>query len=294
VKVCVAFIAFDRHRLVNLTLSRVWRFLPWRWKFKVFQDGPIEQSTGRAVGSTKGVGQNLALYRYLKIDVEFKGEHNRGIAHVIHAAECWAFDECGADIAIIIEDDVVISRFFFFAMRQFARMSIANERVGAFSAFGDSSLQYADQFQNRNTFIPMHHRWGYGVTRDFWSKTRSDYTRYLDLMQGYEYRSRPNAAITEFLLRFKNTRNIAHITSQDGVQTALILHHGGFAFMSPVSYAVNIGKAGTHMGPDFFHHHKKQFKGPGGLFPFPLLFSCRALTEQSNDLFNQCVNYQYY
>ena len=293
-KVCVAFIAFDRHRLVNLTLSRIWRFLPWRWKFKVFQDGPIEQSSGRTVGSIKGVEQNLAFYRNLKIDVEFKGEHNRGIADVIYAAECWGFDECGADIVIVIEDDIVISKFFFFAMRQFARMSIVNERVGAFSAFGDSSLQYADQFQKRNAFTPMHHRWGYGVSRDFWSKTRSDYTHYLNLMQGYEFRLRPHAAITEFMLRFKNTKNIAHITSQDGVQTALMLHHGGFSFMSPVSYAVNIGKSGLHMGPEFFNHYKKQFKGPYGLFPYPLLFSCGALAEQSNDLFNQCVNYKYY
>jgi hypothetical protein len=268
--------------------------VPRGWQLRVFQDGPIEKSTGHLVGSRTAIDRNIAFYRDHNIIYDFQGERNRGIAEMIYSAKCWAFDQCGADIAIIVEDDVVIARYFFFTMRQFGRFALENAQVGAFSAFGDSSISFAEQLRTRNRFIPMHHRWSFGISRSFWERTRLDFHRYLDLIRGHEYRSRPHDLIKKFLSGFNNANNISHITSQDAVHTALMLHHGGFSFMSPASYAINIGKSGTHMYPDFYYRNQSFFRGRHGLLPFPILFSRNALAMQSKDLIARCIDYRYF
>ncbi len=292
-KIAVALTSFDRFHLVKHALLRVMRFLPRTWSLRVFQDGWVD-SLNVTVGSPERVRRALDLFGVLSVGVDSHGERNRGVAEIVYAAEVWAFEQERADCLILIEDDIVISRFFFAMMKTLARFALNNDRVGAFSAFGDSQLTLKQQFLERNNYIPMHHRWGHGMTRDFWLRGRDDYVRYLDLMKGIPYRLRPHDKIHEFLSGFRNSENLAHITSQDAAHTAIMLHHDGFAFMPPTSYAINIGKAGLHFRPEFYRQHLGQMRGPHFFFPAPVPLSESRLRAQSQTLFEQSSRHDYW
>jgi len=246
------------------------------------------------VGGSDRIRRILDLCESWSICVQFHGQRNRGVAEIVFAAEQWAFEEEVADCLILIEDDIVISRFFFSMMKTLARFALNNDQIGAFSAFGNASISYKHQFLTRNQYIPLHHRWGVGMTRSFWQRGRADYGRYLALMNGTPYRHRPVDRIRNFLREFKNAQNVADVTSQDGVHTAIMLHHGGFSFMPPTSYAINIGKHGLHCTPWLYYQHLTEMRGLYPFFPVPVPLSETRLRVQSAELFTKSVNLQYW
>lgn len=292
-RVAVAFISFDRFHLAKLSLARVLQFLPKNWPLRVFQDGWIDHY-GQRVGSPRRVNRALDLFASWSVEVQFGGDRNRGLAEVVFDAESWAFDQEGADCLIVIEDDIVISRHYFPMMDRLSRFALNNGRVGAFSAYGDASRHYAMQYLFRNRFVPMHHRWGVGMTRDIWSRGRADYLRYLSLLKDIPYRNRPHDQIREFLGGLRNAQKLIRITSQDAVHTAIMLHHGCFSFMSPASYAVNIGKRGMHFSPRFYHERKDHMRGRYPFFPTVVPLSEARLREQTEELYEKSVNFDYW
>jgi hypothetical protein len=293
IKIAVAFVSFDRFQLMKVCFHRIVEFIPEHWPIKVFQDGWIDIQKENT-GSANNIRRALDLFSDHSIDVQFNGEINRGVAEVVFEAESWAFEQVHADFLILLEDDVFISRHFFPMMGKLSEFAVNNERIGAFSAYGDSSQSYLKQFLTRNQFVPMHHRWGVGMSRDFWLRGRPDYLRYLSLMKGIPYRQRPHDRIIEFLRELKNARNVAHITSQDGAHIAIMLHHGGFSVMPPTSYAVNLGKSGLHFHPSFYRQNRAQMRGRYPFFPLPVSLSEVKLREQSPDLFEKSVKFQYW
>lgn len=292
-KVAVAFLSFDRFQLVKVCLNRIVKFIPKDWPLKVFQDGWVDTQREN-VGSANNIRRALDLFSDYSIDVQSNGEINRGVAEIVFEAESWAFEQVSADCLILLEDDIFISKHFFSMMSKLSKFAVNNERIGAFSAYGDSSRSYTKQFLMRNQFVPMHHRWGGGISRNFWLGGRSDYVRYLSLMRGIPYRHRPHDKISEFLKGFKNAHNVAHITSQDGAHTAIMLHHGGFSVMPPTSYAVNVGKSGLHSYPSFYRQNRAQMRGQYSFFPLPVNLSEVKLREQNSDLYEKSVNFQYW
>ena len=266
-RVAISFFSFDRHRLARLTLGRVLRFKPADWTLRVWQDGAQARHSGRVVGDAGRIRRNLEMFEQLGLDVEYEPDVNNGTALNFWAAERWTFETMQADIGIFLEDDIVISRHFFSAMASLARLALNHPRVGAFSAFGDASIDWRAQWLARRRLQPMHHRWGCGITRDYWLRSRVDYQIYLDLLAGCDYRERPAAAISDWLNGLDHASPISHITSQDGVRTAIMLKLGCFSIMTTPSYAVNIGKQGMHSFPEFYLARRSQIRGRHGFFP---------------------------
>jgi hypothetical protein len=269
-KIAVCFLAFDRHHLVRLTISRLVRFLPSGWVLRVWQDGHQEPHSGKIVGNAARIQRNLEYFKTLGLDVAHLPGVNRCTAITYWEAERWAFETIGADAAIFIEDDIVISKHYFAMMDALARIALSEPRVGAFSAFGDSSRPWLTQWVGRRRLQPMHHRWGYGTTRDHWLRTHGDYQDYLSLLAGNDYRARPHAAISDWIGRLGGAEAIRHITGQDGARTAIMLKLRCFSIMTTPSYAMNIGKRGMHCRPQFYHENFARMKGRHGFFPWPV------------------------
>jgi hypothetical protein len=263
-------LAFDRHHLVRFTLSRLVRLLPSGWVLRVWQDGHQELHSGRIVGNAARIQRNLEYFKVLGLDVAHQPGANRCTAAIYWEAERWAFETIGADAAIFIEDDIVISKHYFTMMSALARIALGEPRVGAFSAFGDPSLPWLAQWVGRRRLQPMHHRWSYGVTRDYWRRTGGDYQDYLNLLEGKDYRARPHAAISEWIDGLGGADAIRHITGQDGARTAIMLKLGCFSIMTTPSYAINIGKRGMHFWPQFYQENFSRMKGRHGFFPWPV------------------------
>ena len=293
VKIAVAFVSFDRFHLMKTCLHQVIKFIPHLWPLKVFQDGWTDVHN-QNVGSANNIRRSLDLFSHHSIDVQFHGGLNRGVAEAVFEAESWAFEQVQADCLILLEDDVFVSKHFFHMMGKLSEFATNNERIGAFSAYGDASRGYLQQYLTRNQFVPMHHRWGCGISREFWLRGRADYLRYLSLMKGIPYRKRPHDKIFEFLRGFRNAHNVAHISSQDGAHTAIMLHHGGFSVMPPTSFAVNLGKRGLHSRPSFYRQNLAQMRGPYPFFPLPVTLSEAKLREQNQALFEKSVNFHYW
>ena len=270
--VAVCFFSFDRHRLARLTLERVLRFKPPGWHLRVWQDGTRQRHSGRAVGDPRRVQRNLEMFGRLGLDVAYEPDINNGPALNFWAAERWAFETVAADAMIFIEDDIIISRHFFATMQSLAHLALNEPRIGAFSAFGDASIGWLAQWRARRRLQPMHHRWAYGVTRDYWLRTRPDYQQYLGLLANVDYRDRPNAAIVAWLSSLDHAGGTSQITSQDGVRTAIMLKLGCVSAMTTPSYAVNIGKSGLHSHPSFYHANRELVRGRHAFFPWPLRY----------------------
>ncbi len=292
-RVAICFLSFDRHRLARLTLDRVLRYKPPAWQLRVFQDGARERHSGRLVGDATRIERNLEMFARLGVDVAYQPGINNGTAINIWAAECWAFETVGADFLILIEDDIVISRHFFTTMRALARLASNDPRIGAFSAFGDASIGWLAQWRARHRLQPMHHRWGYGITRDYWLRTRPDYRHYLGLLENFDYRDRPNATIVAWLSGLEHAGATSHITSQDGVRTAIMLKLGCLSVMTTPSYAVNIGKRGMHSFPSFYNENREKIRGRHAFFPLPLrlptVLSAAAAARLDHE--NRCLSY---
>lgn len=268
-RVAVCFLSFDRCHLVRLTLERVLRFMPSDWVLRVWQDGHRERHSGRIVGNRQRIMRNLDFFERLGLDVDHEPETNRGTAFIYWEAETWAFETVKADFCIFIEDDIVISAHFFTMMKQLAKIALNDGRVGAFSAFGDASVNWPTQWRSRHKLQPMHHRWGYGITRQYWLRTRPDYQNYLRLFETTDYRARSNIAAGEWFSGLDHAEPISHITSQDGARTAIMLKLGCFSIMTAPSYAVNIGKRGMHSYPSFYIENRANIRGPHAFFPWP-------------------------
>jgi hypothetical protein len=292
-KIAVCFLAFDRHHLVRLTISRLVRLLPPGWALRVWQDGHQEQHSGNIVGNAGRIQRNLAYFKTLGLDVAHQTGVNRCTAITYWEAEHWAFETIGADAAIFIEDDIVISKHYFTMMEALARLAIKEPRVGAFSAFGDAGIHWLAQWVGRRRLQPMHHRWGYGITRDYWRRTRRDYQDYLALLEGKDYRARPHAAISDWIGRLGKAEAIRHITGQDGARTAIMLKLGCFSIMTTPSYAINIGKRGMHFWPQFYQENLDDMKGRHGFFPWPvsLPMAISPVAMERLDHSSRCLAY---
>jgi hypothetical protein len=266
-KMVVAFLAFDRLRLIKTTLSAALRFVPQSVPLKVFQDGWLDEFSGRVVGNQTNIFAAVEFYKDHRLDVRFAGPANIGVAQMMYSAERWAFEESRADCLIVIEDDILVSPNFFRMMKHLAFMAMRNTDIGSFSAFGNSSMTFTDQFIRRNCFLPMHHRWGFGITRTTWASGRALYEEYVHIIRGANYRDRPHERIRTFLSSLRNSQNLRNITSQDAVHMAISYHLNKCSFMPPPCYAVNIGKKGlaiahvwfdagrerVRIGAEFFH-----------------------------------------
>ena len=270
-RIAVAFIAFDRHHLARLTLSRVLRHIPPDWRLRVWQDGEREARSGRVVGDAGRIARNLSLFAGLGLEVDHEPGRNRGTALTFWAAERWAFETVGADVLYIIEDDIVISPHFFTMAGRMARLALAEPRIGAFSPFGRSDLWQPWQGVQRGRLLPMHHRWAYGITKRFWEASRGDYAEYLAVLDGCDYRDRPHDSIRDWLRSLvPGVEGLSLITGQDGARTAIMVKHGCFSVMTTPSYALNIGKRGMHFSPALFHLHRPAMKGRHGFYPWPV------------------------
>ena len=270
-RIAVAFIAFDRHHLARLTLSRVLRHLPAGWPLRVWQDGEREARSGRVVGHGGRIARNLALFAERGLEVDHEPGRNRGTALTFWAAERWAFETMGADALYIIEDDIVISPHFFTMAERMARLALAEPRIGAFSPFGRADLWQPWQGMLSGRLLPMHHRWAYGITRRYWEASRADYADYLALLDGCDYRDRPHAAIRDWLRSLApDVAGLNLITGQDGARTAIMMKHGCVSVMTTPSYALNIGKQGMPFTPPLFHLHRHAVKGRHGFYPKPV------------------------
>ena len=268
--VAVCFLAFDRHHLVRLCLERLLRFLPEGWDLRVWQDGEHETHSGNIVGDAARIQRNLAYYAAKNLAVDHEPGRNRGIALTYWSAERWAFETMQADIGIFIEDDIVVGEQFFPAMASLARIARNDPRVGAFSAYGHSGAHCATQWLLRNWLTPMHHRWGYGITRDYWQRTKQDYEAYLRILEGHDYRDRPDPEIKKWIASLGGNLCLRRITSQDGARTAIMLKLGCFSIMTTPSYAVNIGKRGVHFKPISYLRNRNSMKGRHAFVPWPV------------------------
>lgn len=252
---------------MKLALRRVVTYMPKDAHLKIFQDGAVIEESGQILAPEKTISKHVSYFQDQQYEF-YASPFNVGVAEMYSKAEKWAFEEIQADVLYFVEDDLYISPFFFWAMKQLADIAIKTDRVGLFSAYGDSSISKWEQFRRQRQFVPMHHLWGYGLTRKYWLKTVDKYATYLNIMAGTHYRSRPNTLISEYLSSLTPNRQLSEITSQDGARLSIMHSLNSVGLMCTPSHVLNIGKRGLHCTPAWYHNNIQTMKGSGGLYPF--------------------------
>lgn len=255
-KIVVAVLAFNRPHLLAKVLEGLRRQTVAPHRIALIQDGGVDPYTGEIYTAARTIERNTARFRSVfpgqPVKLTANGE-NIGVALNYWRAETWAFEEERADTCIFLEDDVFPSRKYFKTMKRFAALAAECPRIGAFSAYGDAGLDVRQQAAQRRKPTLMHHRWGHGMTRAFWSRSADLYRQYLKLTEGRNYRHRDAPRI---LAWFQSLGLRVDFSSQDAAHTAVMLKLGCVALSTTPAFAVNFGKLGLHYRPEPFHRYR--------------------------------------
>ena len=198
-------------------------------------------------------------------------KRNIGCGRNAIGARRYMFDKLGVDRAVVIEDDVVISKYFLAYLCQLHEWASQFSDVGAVQAWSPCWWSKNTKRQALGEVIEVtHHLQGYMISREVWGKIRGLLEKYDDqFIARTRYNTRPHNKIRAWMkahilkgkatpggehfaapsrlgeLRGYFTRNPA--TGQDAV-TNLALWRNGLRRIAPkVNRMINIGEDGIHM-----------------------------------------------
>ncbi|MBY6243599.1 glycosyltransferase family 2 protein, partial [Methylosinus sp. Sm6] len=136
----IAIMSFDRPQYLQAVLQSLAR---QHWpatlepQFFLFQDSAKSGRTGAALGDEDAAAASVRVFqRYFPDGVVVQAEHNLGVARNFDRAERVFFEDLRAEAAVFLEDDMVLSRYYFAAMAELAEIALRRPEIGMFSAYG--------------------------------------------------------------------------------------------------------------------------------------------------------------
>ena len=174
---------------------------------------------------------------------------NLGIALNFDRSERFCFEDLGADCAIFFEDDMLLSPYYLEAMDQLIDFALAQPKIAYVAAYGDHRATFDQQRNDARKIIPMHHKWGFGLTQRQWLAQKPIIDGYLDIVRRDDYKNRDAARIKTYFLKFGY---YGTATSQDYAKDIASLVLGTTKVMCAPCYGKYIGREGAHFNNQIF------------------------------------------
>ena len=169
---------------------------------------------------------------------------NLSVAQHFDFIERKLFVEHRYDVVVFCEDDMILAPGYMSAMDMMAERFHDDARVGMFSANpGNATRSLEDQRANRHRYCLMQHNWGFGVSRNFWTRRQKFVDLYLKWGESFEYRQRPSRDI---FLWLESAGFLARSSSQDYVKSCATAALGAVKLATYVNYGLPIGEVGLH------------------------------------------------
>jgi len=191
---------------------------------------------------------------------------NIGCGNNLIEARRTIFDALGFESAVVVEDDHVLSPFYFSFMQRF--MEWAGEAVTAPYRTCLESIEWKREnlYKVREEVgVPL---WSYGITKGVWDKIKPHLYHYQTSFLGGHYKSRPNKAIQEYFRAYSDKPYFQGNcpTGQDAATIHALNVEKIPMHQVWVNRLKNIGVLGEHFYPEAYERHKLS---QVALDPFP-------------------------
>ena len=210
----------------------------------LFQDGCFNEHSRKDHADPEDIAGSIAVFRerFPKGRVAHSLV-NLGVALNFDRAERWVFEEVGAEAAIFLEDDMVLSPHYIRTIDRMLDMAMEDTRIGYVAAYGDWNRPLEKQREFPGRFLPLLQNWAFGLTRHQWRKNQNFMEQYLPFVRGIDYRARPHTKIYDLY----TSHGMARVeSSQDRAKLIACVLTGGVRLNTTACLAQYIGAVGLH------------------------------------------------
>ncbi|MBV8525865.1 MAG: hypothetical protein JOY71_27765, partial [Acetobacteraceae bacterium] len=216
----------------------------------LFQDGAVNPISGRRHAQDRDINECVEVFRREFPDGRVvASDVNLGVALNFDRAERFGFEGLGAEAAIFLEDDLVLSEHYIATLDRLIATFMHDPRVGYVSAYGDHTKSLEAQRTNSNKLIIMTHNWGFALFRRQWIRMRRWVLEYLDAIRDADYRDRDPEKIRRL---FASWGYGLPAISQDAAKTIACCVDGVIKVNTYVCNAAYVGRRGLHMNETIF------------------------------------------
>ena len=260
----IAILSFNRPAYLRQVLESLRPQITEKDMVILFQDGAWNRWSQRRRARGQDINRCVAIFRKLIPwgDVHVAND-NLGIAFNYERAERFVFEALGAEKALFLEDDLVLSRNFIAVTKQLLDLAMGEPRIGYVSAYGNLWASLDEQILRGGELLPMHENWGAALTRNSWLAERPFRLKYLELVRDSDYASRDQVQIKDFYAR-RGWQN--KITSQDAARWISCLERQAIRLTTFACHARYIGEKGAHSTPENYRRsgfdRTAMFDGP--------------------------------
>lgn len=251
----IVIMSFDRPQYLERVLQTVVSQRPFRQREPVYymlQDGCVSPRSGRIIGNQTNILRSREVFaQYLPQGQLYASEHNLGVAMNFDRAERLVFEDLAHDIAIFLEDDLLLQPSYFRIMEELLNIALQREDIGMVSACGFRvSTPIAEQRHRRREICLMdEHNWAFGLTRRAWRARDAVLQPYIRRMRQIDYRDRDKGEDKQWMAALQKAyarHGQGYLSSQDSMKNlameVLDLHRIS-TFTNNARY---IGKQGEH------------------------------------------------
>jgi hypothetical protein len=213
----------------------------------LFQDGCINAYSWRKTANHKDIIECMKIFKdNFPSGKIYESKSNIGICENWRLAEQTMFNELNATEVLFLEDDLVLSKYYFETISNMFDEFRDDLSIGMFNAYGECKKELSTIKMKK-----MGHLWSYGTTKKSWEQRQDFFNEYYELVEGTDYAFRPLKEIYELYDNYGANPSVAH--SQDGAKCISMMLCGQIKISPSCNLAKYIGAQGFHATPMFYN-----------------------------------------
>ena len=243
----IALLSFNRPGYLAQVIASIKTQSFDDYEIILFQDGAINKYSWRRAATQADIDDCIEMFKdaFPRSDVIIS-DVNIGIAQNWRCAEHTLFTEMNVPEALFLEDDLVLSKYYFETMYNMFNEFSRDAEIGMFNAYGEMLKEGTP-----NEMKGMGHLWSYGTTKKSWKRRQEFFDDYYEIVKNIDYAHRPLDQIHHLHARVGARDGIAN--SQDGAKSVAALLCNQIKISPKINMAKYIGEIGFHATPAFYN-----------------------------------------
>jgi hypothetical protein len=241
----IAILSFNRPSYLREVLNSLAAQLSPDDRCYLFQDGGWNPHSGIHRAAESVISECVEIFaRIIPAGRAFVSTVNLGIAGNYQRAEDFIFNVLGAQEALFLEDDLVLSPNYLEVTGDLLCIATDHPSVGYVSAYGDLWASLETQAEHESQLQLMHENWGSALTRESWLKQKSIRAMYWEFVENCDYQQRNGRKIIQL---YRNLGYNMPYTSQDASRWVACADCNLVRLTTRTCHARYIGEVGVHM-----------------------------------------------
>jgi hypothetical protein len=216
----------------------------------LFQDGAINRYSRIRYANDADIAASMAVFRrYVPNGTIHHSLDNVGICENYRRAEHYIFEHRQFELALFLEDDLVLSPAYLAMMGRLCAWATATPNVAYVAAYGDYYLAPETAADRCHELRTLDHLWAFGLVRRHWRAMQPLLEPYYNVVCGTDYGRRDHRKIFSL---YAAGDTAPRASSQDAAKAFVCDRLGLWRANTVVPFARYIGTVGQHMTPGAF------------------------------------------